>query len=39
MKSATLTLNIGPGQYEILSEIDHLKKRNKGYSIKGRTLS
>jgi len=39
MKSAKLTLNIGPGQYEIPSEIDHLKKRNKGFSIKGKTLS
>lgn len=35
MKSPTLTLNIGPGQYDIPSDIESVIKK-RGFSIKGR---
>jgi hypothetical protein len=35
MKSPTLTLTVGPGQYDILSVIESVSKK-KGFSLKGR---
>ncbi len=39
MKSSKLTiLSIGPGQYEIPSDLD-ISKRKKGFSIRGRVMT